>query len=70
MSGVSEVIGFDEETVVLMTDMGRLTVKGENLKMGAFSTGSGELDITGEIRGLVYSDESERSGGIFRRIMR
>lgn len=70
MSGVLEVIGFDDETVILGTDCGRLTVKGENLKMGGFSTASTEVDIIGEIRGIVYSDEGELKGGFFRRLMR
>ena len=70
MSGVLEVVGFDDETVILNTDCGRLTVKGENLKMGGFSTASGEVDVIGEIRGIVYSDEGDSKGGFFRRIAR
>ena len=40
MSGVNEVIGFDDETITLDTELGMLTIKGEGLKIGSFSASS------------------------------
>lgn len=68
LSGVTDVIGFEDETVVLKTVMGSLTVKGENLHIGSFSTTSGDIDIDGKIVALVYSDDDGGKGGFFRRL--
>ena len=67
LSGVAEVVGFDDETVLLKTVMGGLTIKGEELHIGAFSTSSGELEIDGKIIALAYTDEGQK-GGFWRRL--
>ena len=67
ISGITEVVGFDDETVLLKTVMGTLTIKGERLHIGSFSTGSGDIDIDGKIIALGYSDDSGK-GGFWRRL--
>lgn len=69
ISGVTEVVGFDDETVLLRTVMGSLTIKGEGLHIGSFSTGSGDIDIDGKIIALGYSDDTGK-GGFLRRLMK
>ncbi len=69
ISGVSEVVGFDDETVLLRTSMGTLTIKGEGLHIGSFSTGSGDINIDGKIIALVYGDDAGK-GGFWRRLMK
>lgn len=66
MTGVRDVKAFDEETVVLETSKGTLTIKGENLAINSFSTSSGDLQMQGEIVGLVYSHDSNQKGFIKR----
>ncbi len=69
MSGVIEVKAFDEETVVLDTSEGTLTVKGENLLIGSFSATTGELSMTGRVYAFVYSgDRSNR--GFIRKLLK
>ena len=36
VSGISDVDSFDEQTVIVFTDMGELTVKGEGLHINRF----------------------------------
>lgn len=69
MSGVKEVKTFDEETVVLDTVSGMLTIKGENLSIGSFSATSGELVAEGRMIALVYSD-TDRDKGMLRRLLK
>lgn len=69
LTGVKEVKAFDEETVVLDTSKGTLTIKGENLAIGSFSAESGDLSLQGNIWALVYSAE-QSARGIFRRILK
>ncbi len=68
LSGVTDVVGFEDETIVLRTVMGSLTVKGEDLHIGSFSTSSGDIDIDGKIIALVYTDDDGGKGGFFRRL--
>lgn len=68
LSGVTDVLGFEDETIVLNTVMGSLTVKGEQLHIGSFSTASGDIDIDGKIIALVYTDDDCGKGGFFRRL--
>ena len=55
VTGVLDVISFDENTIVLDTDMGLLTVKGKDLHVSRLSLEKGELDLEGHADSLVYS---------------
>ena len=68
ITGVLEVKAFDEETVMLDTSKGGLTIKGENLAIGSFSLESGDLHMQGEIFALVYSGVKEK--GFLKRILK
>lgn len=72
VSGVSDVDSFDEETVVLYTDIGELTVKGSDLHMNKLNVETGEVNIEGTIDQLSYREENPRSssGGLIGRIFR
>lgn len=69
MTGVNEVKLFDEETVVLDTSAGQLTIKGEELYIEAFSNTSGELSMRGRIMAFAYKDNITNKN-LFRRIMK
>ena len=69
MTGINEVKAFDEETVILDTAKGTLTIKGESLIINSFSAESGDLLMQGNIWALVYSgDKAEK--GFLRRILK
>ncbi|MBQ7121619.1 MAG: sporulation protein YabP [Clostridia bacterium] len=70
VSGVSDVDSFDEETVVVFTDLGELTIRGVNLHINRLSVEVGELTVEGNIAALIYSDEAPKSGGFFSRVFR
>ncbi|MBQ4627428.1 MAG: sporulation protein YabP [Clostridia bacterium] len=72
VSGVSDVDSFDEETVVIFTELGELTVRGANLHINKLSVDVGELTVEGDISALVYSENpsSGSSGGFFSRVFR
>jgi len=62
VSGVSDVGSFDEQTIVINTAMGELTVKGSELHIERLNTDVGEVAVTGNIYGFMYTDEREKSG--------
>lgn len=71
VSGVTDVDHFDEETILLYTHLGELTVTGKNLHVNELSVDSGDMNIEGDIWSIVYGDKDRRSplsffGKIFR----
>ena len=61
ISGVNDVLSFDDQIVILETGLGLLTIKGENLRINKLSLDSEEVIIEGEINNLSYSEkEMER----------
>ena len=70
VSGVNDVDSFDEETVVVFTDIGELTVRGRNLHINRLSVEIGELTVEGNIAALIYSDDAPKSGGFFSKVFR
>ena len=69
LSGVKDVMSFDDETLLLETVLGRLTVKGAGLHIVNFDTASGDLFAEGKIYAAVYTSD-EKNGGFFSRIFR
>jgi len=62
MTGIREVVSFDENQVVLDTDMGLLTLKG--LHVSRLTLEKGEVDLNGNIESLTYSsNEALRRSG-------
>ena len=57
ISGVLDVLSFDDEVVVIETELGLLNVKGENLRINKLSIDTSEVVVEGEIYNLAYSDK-------------
>lgn len=70
VSGVSDVDSFDEQTVVVFTDMGELTVRGTDLHINRLSVEVGELLMEGQISSLSYTDAPQKGGGFFSKVFR
>ncbi len=69
ISGVTDVESFDEETVILMTDLGELVIKGFGLHISKIDVVSGDLALEGEIY-IGYSDAQASGGGLLSRLFR
>lgn len=70
VSGVSDVDSFDDQTVVIFTDLGELTVHGTQLHISKLSLEIGELIMEGNISSLTYSDSQPRNVGFFSKVFR
>ena len=72
ISGVLDVLSFDDQIVILETELGLLTVKGENLRINKLSLDTSEVVVDGEIYNLGYSEKenSQKSGSFFGKIFR
>lgn len=58
ISGVKDVLAFDVSEVLLETTEGMLSIKGSDLHVNRLTLEKGEVDVTGKIDSLVYSDAS------------
>ena len=67
MTGVTEVISFDDATVVLQTSLGTLVVQGQELQLKNLSLEGGQVSVSGTVSALIY--EEPRQGG-WRRLFR
>lgn len=56
ISGVKDVLSFDDQVVIVETELGLLTVKGEELRINKLSIDTSEVIVEGDIDSLTYSD--------------
>lgn len=71
LSGVREVDSFDDRSIVAYTDMGELTIKGENLNIKKLNLEMGDLEVTGRVSSLTYNDNCAKPGsGFLSRLFR
>lgn len=72
LSGVLDVLSFDDQVIIVETELGLLTIKGDNLRINKLSIDSSEVIVEGEISNLSYSDtELDKKGaGIFSKIFK
>ena len=66
LTGVSEVLGFDENQVTLLTDHGEIALTGEGLHVTKLMLEEGQLAVEGKIDGVIYTQRTRRRG-LFRR---
>ena len=67
MTGVTEVISFDENAIVLCTELGRMTVHGQGLQLRQLALDGGQVAVDGTVSAIVY-EEARQTGGWFRRL--
>jgi sporulation protein YabP len=72
INGVIEVINFNENQILLNTDVGTLIVKGHELKMNKLDVQNGDVAITGKVDSFIYtSDKSKvKKDSIISRLFR
>lgn len=57
MTGVTEIISFDEGSVLLKTSLGTLTVLGEGLQLKTLTVEGGNVAVDGKIHALEYQQQ-------------
>ena len=72
ISGVLDVLSFDDQIVIVETELGMLTVKGEDLRINKLSIDTSEVIVEGEIYNLGYSEKeySKKEAGFIGKLFR
>ncbi len=72
ISGVLDVLSFDDQIVIVETELGLLTIKGDNLRINKLSIDTSEVIVEGEIISLTYSskDLDKKNEGFLGKIFK
>ncbi len=68
VTGVTEVVSFDETAVVAHTRLGTLIVQGKDLQLKTLLPEGGQVSVEGQISALAY-EEPKATGSLWRRLM-
>lgn len=66
LTGVTEVVSFEEDGAILKTALGTLIVQGRGLQLKTLSLEGGQVEVTGSVSALIY--EEPKKGGWARRL--
>ena len=58
LSGVNDVLSFDEHEIILETDQGMLMIKGSDLHVNRLMLDKGEVDMDGKFDSFTYSEQT------------
>ena len=67
VTGVTEVVSFEDTAVVLKTSLGTLIIQGRQLLRKTLSVDGGQVAVEGTVSALGY-EEPRQSGGWMRRL--
>lgn len=73
VNGVLEMISFDDQEIILNTDLGTLTLKGEELHIKTLNLDLGTLEVEGLVNAVNYGPKKTAKGkgkGIIDRLLR
>lgn len=56
VTGIQDVLSFDDQIIIVQTELGLLTIKGENLKINKLSLDTSDFAVDGYISSLTYSN--------------
>ena len=68
MTGVTEVVSFDENAIMLRTGQGDLLIQGSGLQLRQLSLEGGQVAVDGSVAAMVY-EEPRPVGGWLRRLL-
>jgi len=68
VTGVKEVVSFDEEAIILGTVLGILVVQGQGLKLKQLTLEGGCVAVEGQIESLTY-EQQKQGGSLLRRLL-
>lgn len=70
VTGVTEVCGFDDNSISMVTVMGDLLVKGKSLRICRLSLDVGEVDVEGSVDSLEYTKLRRKKESFLTRVFK
>lgn len=69
LCGIEEVLSYDEESVIMQSIFGQLTLDGEGLNIVKLNLDEGEVCVNGKLNALYYM-EQQKGGGLLSRLFK
>ena len=69
ITGVTEVVSFDDAAVILRTQAGTLAVQGTQLQLKTLLPQEGQVRVEGKVSAMYYA-QPRQSGGWLQRLFR
>ena len=70
LTGVTDVLSFDEECVIADTTQGAVVLKGRDLHVSSLDLDKGELLADGEFTGFTYEEMPDKKQSFFGKLFR
>lgn len=70
ITGVEQVDSFNENTIILLTIKGGITIKGEDLNISKLNLDEGNVRITGLINSFTYNNKELVSKNLISKIFK
>ncbi len=73
LTGVIDVISFDEDEILMETTQGMLSIKGKELHVRKLTLEKGEIELDGTMDSLTYSAagaHSRKGESVFKRLFK
>ena len=70
ITGVKEVENFDDNGMTLITDLGTLAVRGNDVKIEKLNLDSEDIVATGDFYSLEYINDDNTRRGMFSKMFR
>ena len=70
LDGVIDVKSFDDMLICLETNMGKMSIEGEGIRITKFLMNTGEMSVDGVINAIIYNDVNSDKKGIFSKFGR
>lgn len=70
LTGVKDVLAFDEKAVDLISALGNLSIRGEDIKISSFNTDTGDMEISGKFAAIIYVNDSSKKEGLLSKLFR
>ena len=70
VTGVTDVLSFDEAAAVLETSRGTLIIRGSSLHVEQLNLEAGEVRVSGTVDSLTYEENNRTQGSFLSRLFR
>lgn len=67
LDGIIDILSFDENGVTLSSELGMISLEGEELRVRKMDVEAGEVVVDGKINGVMYVDHIPGRRGLFGR---
>jgi sporulation protein YabP len=70
VDGVINLGSFDEHEIIMETEQGILTVKGDSLNIKQLNLDKGHISVEGTVKAIMYDDELKQKRGLLERFLK